>query len=67
MVARGAEQVDAVLVEAHAQDLRSLLEEADLTGRKAFLRSFIKRIEVNEKQATIHYNLPMPPEGRKRQ
>ena len=28
-------------------DLRSLLEEAELTERQAFLRSFIERIDVN--------------------
>jgi len=49
IVARGIEQVDTALVKAYAQDLRSLLEEADLTERKAFLRSFIKRIEVSKR------------------
>ena len=42
MVARGTEEIDVNTVKAYAQDLRSLLEEADLTERKAFLRSFIK-------------------------
>ena len=49
-----------VIVKTYAQDLRSLLKEADFTERKAFLRSFIKRIQVNKKQVTAHYNLPMP-------
>ena len=44
--------------------MRSLFKEAEFTERKAFLRSFIKRIEVNKKQVTVHYNLPMP-EGAK--
>ncbi len=60
MVARGVEQVDTAIVKAYAQDLRALLEEADFTERKAFLRSFIKRIEVNKEQVTIYYNLPTP-------
>jgi len=60
MIARGVEAVDAARVKAYAQDLRGLLEEADFTERKAFLRSFIKRIEVDKKQVTVHYNLPMP-------
>ena len=34
---------------------------------KSFLRSFIKRIVVNKKQVTIYYNLPIPPEGKKKQ
>jgi len=66
-VARGVEQVDTALVKEYAQDLRSLLEEADLTERKAFLRSFIKRIEVNKGQATVHYNLPLPPDEKIKQ
>jgi site-specific DNA recombinase len=60
MIARGVEQVDVAIVKTYAQNLRSLLEEADFTERKAFLRSFIKRIEVNKKQVTVHHNLPIP-------
>ncbi len=60
MIARGVEQVDVAIVKPYAQDLRGLLEEAGFTERKAFLRSFIKRIEVNRKQVTVHYNLPIP-------
>ena len=64
MAAQGVEMVDEDLVKAYAQDLRALLEEADFTERKAFLRSFIKRIEVDEKQVRVHYRLPMPPDGK---
>ena len=42
MVVRGVDQVDVAMVKTYAQDLRSLLEEADFTERKALLRSFIK-------------------------
>ena len=64
MVAQGVEQVDAATVKAYAHDLRGLLEEADFTERKAFLRSFIKRIEVSKEQVTVYYNLPVPQDGR---
>ena len=37
--------------------------EAEFTERKAFLPSFIKRIEVNKKQVTVRYNLPIPQDG----
>ena len=60
MVVQGVEHVDVEVVKSYAQDLRSLLEETDFTKRKAFLRSFIKRIVVNEKQVTIYYNLSLP-------
>jgi len=43
--------------------LKNLLEEADVAESKAFLRSFIKRIEINNSQAVIYYNLPLPRMG----
>jgi len=52
------------MVKAYARDLRGLLEEADFTERKAFLRSFIKRIEVSKEQVTVYYDLPVPQDGR---
>ena len=61
MAAQGATHVDAEIVKSYAEDLKSLLKEADITESKAFLRSFIKRIEVNKSEAVIHYNLPVPP------
>ena len=54
-------------VKAYAEDLRSLLGEADFVGRKAFLRSFIKRIEVNGTQVKLQYNLPLPRRGKPRE
>lgn len=60
MVARGVAQVDVAMVKTYAKDLWSLLEEADFTERKAFLRSFIKRIEVNKRQVVAYHNLPIP-------
>ena len=60
VIAQGVEQVDVAIVKTYAQGLRGLLEEADFTERKAFLRSFTKRLEVNKEQVTVHYNLPIP-------
>ncbi len=45
-------------------DLKAILEEADLTKSKAFLRTFVKRIDIEGDTATIHYTLPVPPQGR---
>jgi chromosome segregation ATPase len=61
MATQGATHVNAEIVKSYAEDLKSLLKEADITESKAFLRSFIKRIEINNNQAVIHYNLPLPP------
>ena len=47
----------------YARDLRTLLEESDFTERKAFLRSFVKRVEVSRNEVTVHYKIPLPPEG----
>ena len=67
MAAEGTERVDLEIVKAYARDLASLLGEASFTESKAFLRSFIRRIAVDGEKATIHYNLPMPPEGKRKQ
>ncbi len=60
MVVEGVHQVDINVVRAYAEDLRNLLEEADFVERKAFLRSFIKRVEISGTQVTVRYKIPMP-------
>ena len=67
MVARGATHVDAEVVKSYAADLKSLLQEADITESKTFLRSFIERVEIDKAQAVIHYNLPVPQHCGKKQ
>jgi hypothetical protein len=59
--------MDAEVIKSYVRDLKSLLEEADIAESKTFLRSFIKRIEIDKSQAVVHYNLPMPPEGKMRE
>ncbi len=39
MAAQGATHIDAETVKSYAEDLKSLLSEADITKSKAFLRS----------------------------
>ena len=65
-ITRGIKHVDAEVIKSYARDLKLLFEEADITESKAFLRSFIKRIEIDKRQAVVHYNLPMPPDGKRR-
>ena len=67
MVVQGTEHVEIEVVKPYAKDLRNLLEETDSTLTKAFLRSFVKRVEIDDKKVTVHYNLPIPPEGGERQ
>ena len=63
MVAQGVQQLDADMVKRYADDLRDLLEETNLTERKAFIRSFVKRIEIDKEQVTLQYKLPLPMGG----
>ena len=60
MVAQGVDEVDINIVRSYTHDLKSLLEESEITEKKTFLRSFIKRIDINKDKATIHYHLPLP-------
>jgi site-specific DNA recombinase len=64
MVVPSVSYVDMAVVKAYAQDLKALLEGADYVERKAFLRSFVKRIEVIKDQVTIRYKLPTPQSGK---
>jgi site-specific DNA recombinase len=65
MVVAGVQHVDVEIVKSYAQDLRSLLEEADFTQSKTFLRSFVKRIIIDGDKVKIQYRIPMPPDGKK--
>ena len=56
--------MDAEVVKSYAKDFKCLLEEAGIVESKAFLRSFIKRIEIVGENVKVHYNLPMPIDGR---
>ena len=66
-VTQGVKHVDAEVVKSYARELKCLLAEADVLESKAFLRSFIKRIEIDGENAKVHYILPMPPDGKMRE
>jgi site-specific DNA recombinase len=63
-ITRGVKHVDVELVKSYARDLECLLGEPNILESKAFLRSFIKRIEIDGGSAKIHYVLPVPPDGK---
>lgn len=46
MTLNGCRQLDVNAVRAYVEDLRNLLDEGEVAQRKAFLRSFIKKIIV---------------------
>ena len=64
MIACGVQDVKLATVQAYAADLRNILEESEFTDRKAFLRSFIKKIVVEREQVTVTYKLPQKTIGR---
>ena len=46
----------------YAKDLRLLLGKGSLMEQKAFLRSFVRRIDFQPEEITINYTIPMPVE-----
>ena len=58
----------AEVVAEFVADMAEFLRASDITESKAFLRTFIKQIDVEPGRAVIHYTIPMPedsPIGRK--
>ena len=53
------ELLSAPAVKEYADDLRSLLSRGSIMEQKSFLRSFVKRIEVNLPDVTIDYTIPL--------
>jgi DNA invertase Pin-like site-specific DNA recombinase len=49
----------------YVQDLRETLEKGSLMERKGFIRSFVKRIDLDHPTAEIEYTVPMTPPKKK--
>ena len=64
MLVQGPHHVNGEIIKAHARDLKDISGQADATASKAFLRSFIKRIEVEHNEAIIRYALRIPTQGK---
>jgi site-specific DNA recombinase len=60
---RTIELADAGVVKAYVEDLRALLEESSIMEQKAFLKSFVQRIEVGDSDVKVIYTIPMLPGG----
>lgn len=57
------ELASRAVVHEYVQDLRGLLEESSIISQKAFLRSFVERIEVDDTNAKVIYTMPVPPDN----
>lgn len=57
--------LDREAVLHYVRDLKAVLSKGTLMEQKAFLRSFIKRIDYQPRQLAVNYTIPMPAgEGR---
>ncbi|MFC1910535.1 recombinase family protein [Chloroflexota bacterium] len=63
-ITQGVKHIDAALVKSYVNDMKDLLGGAAIVESKAFIRSFVKRIEIDGERVKINYVLPMPPDGK---
>ena len=54
---------DVNTIAAYAKEMRGILEESELTERKAFIESFVKEIVVMPGDALLRYTVPMPDDS----
>ena len=54
---------DADIVLHYAKDLKSLLANSSIVEQRTFLKSFVRRVVVEEFQVTIKYTIPLPGNG----
>ncbi len=57
------ELADEETISEYVLDLRSLLSKGSLTERKAFIKSFVKEVEVTGKQVVLSYSIPVSQKG----
>ena len=50
----------AEVIATFAEEMSEYLRTSELTETRAFIRSFVKEIEVRPGRATIHYTIPTP-------
>ncbi len=50
-------------IQEYVSSTRTLLASSSFIEQKSFLRSFVKRIELNESQVVIDYTMPLPING----
>ncbi len=65
MTLQGYQQLDIEAVRSYVADLWNILDESEVAQRKAFLRSFVKKIVVEKEMVKLYYNLPVPPHGKR--
>jgi hypothetical protein len=56
------ETLDATTVMSYVKELEQVLGQATFLQQKTFLRSFVKRVEVNPQTVVLDYTIPLPVE-----
>jgi hypothetical protein len=49
------------VVRRYVRDLQSTLKEGRIVEQRAFIQSFVKRIEIDHPMAELHYTCPLTP------
>ncbi len=56
---RRIELASPEIVDHYVKDMRRVLEESELTEKRAFLRGFVKRIDVTDGEGIMTYVMPI--------
>jgi len=56
---RRIELASPEIVDHYVKDMRRVLEESELTEKRAFLRGFVKRIDVTDREGVMTYAIPI--------
>ena len=54
---------DVEPIAAYAQEMSDFLKESELTGRRAFIETFVKEVVVTPGDALVRYTIPMPDDS----
>jgi site-specific DNA recombinase len=65
MAAHGYRQLDIDTIRYYVMDLQKLLDESEVAQRKAFLRSFVKKLIVDMDIVKLYYVVLVPPDGKR--
>jgi site-specific DNA recombinase len=65
MALQGYQQLDIGAVRSYVIDLQNVLDQSEVAQRKAFLRSFVKKIVVEQDAVKLYYNVPLPPDDKR--
>ena len=59
---RRTESASPEVVARYVDDLREFIDGSDLTERRAFIKSFVREVEVMGEEGHIRYSFPIPPD-----